>query len=304
MLLACSASRAFLQLLKTLDQMSSGLILPKRLYACVFAMILHILCVAATSTYFVYTLECDVSVSQQIADFRQRYLPNLPASHVEVIFRAYTVFTCLPFVSREILLGFVLSVMFLTSETLRMTAVLMNSGLLTANTVPIHEYSQMIQLRNVVKDLNGCFSPIVGILCYGALTGSIVLTLDCSQYTTGQQPPMENIAALMTHIFSFCALTSICAFSTEQGQKLANVAEMCLRIGEKQWTNDEWTATYLRGKQSEPCCYTAGGVVIMREGAVQACAALISTLLVFAELAGGGKSEGAGKGGANTTQVI
>ncbi|XP_055344621.1 uncharacterized protein LOC129592579 [Paramacrobiotus metropolitanus] len=104
-------------------------------------------------------------------------------------------------------------------------------------------------------------------------------------------------------MFSFCLITAVCIYSTEQGQRLREVADICLSIGEKNWKRDEWNAVFVRSKTNGPGCFTLAGVVITRESAMQAWAALVSALLVFAELARSSKNAELDLGAINTTQI-
>ncbi|XP_055354800.1 uncharacterized protein LOC129600343 [Paramacrobiotus metropolitanus] len=86
-----------------------------------------------------------------------------------------------------------------------------------------------------------------------------------------------------------CIFSTVYMYSSKQGVEMAEVADICFSMGKFKWKKEEWIALYASAKQREPACFTVAGVIITRENAFQVGAALISTLLVFAELANGNK---------------
>ncbi|XP_055344544.1 uncharacterized protein LOC129592513 isoform X2 [Paramacrobiotus metropolitanus] len=155
-----------------------------------------------------------------------------------------------------------------------------------------------------VRDLDEYLSLIVGLRCYGALAMTILFTFMCSQNAVNQQPSVDAVIALINGFVSFCTVLVVCAYSYEQGQRLSKVATICLRNGENKWQTDEWNDMYHRGERCERAYFTIAGVTVTRESVMQICAALVSTLLVFAELARGPTNAEAGSSAINVTEKI
>ncbi|XP_055344539.1 uncharacterized protein LOC129592508 [Paramacrobiotus metropolitanus] len=299
-----SSSQQILQLISDLDHIYGSLITRKDTILCATGMLVYIVTALFKNAYTVYMKETVFVTRTNIGELNGVFF-SIPLSDTvnEWIVRISVVMLGMTYFGRDLLLGFLVYVILITSKIVRQVSFNLRTQLAKSGSVTIENYRQQSRLTGIVGDLDNHLSLIAGIRFYTSIAGIIGRTFDASWRPAGLSPNPEHVVAMVAYGFYLSLLGAACVYSTEQGAQMFSVARKCCHIGKTAWKRNEWMAVFTNDATDELRCFSLAGVTVTRDSAFQTAATLVSALLVFAELASGNRTDCGKTTLHNTTQV-
>ncbi|XP_055356502.1 uncharacterized protein LOC129601668 [Paramacrobiotus metropolitanus] len=132
MILLCLSGRRIAQLIHALDESFAVRIAKTRLRAVALGMALFLLIVLMKNAYRIYAKQFDPSVARGIENFQQRY-PFIQSPVIaEYVYRFYCALDRIFYMGYDFLVGFMLTIMLLSSKGKRATALNLDGRLVKA----------------------------------------------------------------------------------------------------------------------------------------------------------------------------
>ncbi|XP_055343682.1 uncharacterized protein LOC129591860 [Paramacrobiotus metropolitanus] len=263
-------SRRFIELAKKLDALYGTLTCRKDAVFIAF-VITYIIAVFCNDCYSMYNVDSGQQFADDILYYKVTFFPHLSTNCVEYILRFYYAFFRISIVARHVLAGLMLFLILVTSELCGRAASNFRCQLVQNGFVPVEEYLRHVQLATVIRDLDRCFSAVLGIKISAALGFTVSASFDISASFGGGQLNNRNSGMiLMWHVLFLIAMTSLCAHSSEQGQKMMQAVDVSLQIESSiDFKREDWVAVCFQRGEKNPPCFTIAGVVVTRENAFQ-----------------------------------